>query len=296
MKCETIEKNIKKHVTADTNIFYYLGDGRIKKNDVVSNDEALWATPISIIEIISGAQKKWPERIAAVKAIIQNADYITPDPDEYFMSRVEDRAPNAQAVWIEYCKAMAQATSEEHLRQGVIDINEKKVRSIDIDCATQHRWLEYKTFYDNINSTCDDFVPGYAAALGRPPALTEMDGIRKIFRREFSTLSPFTLVPFVFWRLNYCARKFNRRDLFVEAEIDRAIDASASYVAVYSSYMTQHLTASNKLSWNDAGDLELFHYLQPNHYVATGESIRKKWGPVLNQAGLVHRVRWIKAI
>lgn len=127
MNNEITETNhIKSHVTADTNIFYYLGDGRVKKSDIVSNDEVLWATPISIIEIISGAKKKWPERVAAAKAIIKHADYITPDPDEYFMSIVEDRVPNTQAVWREYCTAMAHAVSEEHL-----------VRRIDIGFATQ---------------------------------------------------------------------------------------------------------------------------------------------------------------
>lgn len=267
----------KPHVTADTNIFYYLGDGSLKRKDIVSSSEELWAAPINILEIIS-SREDFSKRVSAARAILA-ADNIDIDPNEYLASLLEGRSPIADNNWKTICEALATATSEEKLWQ-----------TIDIAWAVDERCKEYAAFYCRTIHMCDKSVPGYTDACFRktqPPRMTKE--LREDFRKSIPILRQSRLQDYVSWRIAEEKKKNSGASFSATVEIEKAVsDVYNSYITMYIGYAEKLLVEGAKPDINDWGDLELFKHLHSGHYVVTAE---KKWVRIAEKAGLKEQVR-----
>lgn len=253
-------------ITADTMLFYYLGSGHLKKRDIVSSTESLWATPINVLELLSNLETdNWLERKKAARAILDNS-MIAPDPNEHFISITEGRLPLETDTYYNLCTILAESTSFTQLKEN-----------IDIDASAEEKLKYYERFANKAISMCDKFVPGYAKKVRRnkkPPVMNQ-----DLQKKFWETISSQLLL-----------------ELYTDGILDvdggkRASDAFSDYIAIYRGYIMRLLTEQLKPQPNDWGDLELFKYLQPGHYVATSE---ERWRKVAEKAEIAHRVRWIK--
>lgn len=266
----------KPHVTADTMFFYYLGNGSLKREDIVSSSEELWAAPINILEIISSTED-FSRRVAAARAMLA-ADNIAPDPNEYLVSLLEGRMPIVDNNWKIICEALASATSEKHL-----------VESIDIVWAVKKRCHDSEAFRYKTIMRCDKFVDGYADACLKNINLPRLkwDNLKN-FRDSLQMLQISMLQDFIVWRLDMEKELISRISLFTKEEIIHIIALYYNYITMYTGYIERLLTQSGKPDSNDWGDLELFKYLQTGHYVVTSEN---KWGAIAKKVGLEDQVR-----
>lgn len=267
----------KPHVTADTNIFYYLGDGSLKREDIVSSSEELWAAPINILEIIS-SREDFSKRVKAAKAILK-ADNIDIDPNEYLASLLEGRSPILNNSWKTYCEALADASTEEKLWQA-----------IDIAWAVEKRCKEYEAFYCRTIHMCDKSVLGYADACFRktqPPRMTKE--LREEFKKSIPMLRESKLQDYVTWRIAEEKNKNSGASFSATVEVEKAVsNVYNNYITMYIGYAEKLLVEGAKPDINDWGDLELFKHLHSGHYVLTAE---KKWGTIAEKAGLKEQVR-----
>lgn len=269
---------LKPHVTADTNIFYYLGNGSLKREDIISSSEELWAAPINIIELISSTQP-FPARVNAAKAILA-ADNLDSDPNEYLSSLLEGRSPNRPNSLLNACMTLASAPSEDKVWQTMSDFFE----------AVNKRCKEYEAFYCRTIHICDKSVPGYADACFRkeqPPRMTKE--LREDFRKEIPTLRQSKLQDYVSWRIAEEKKKNSGASFSTTVEIEKTVsEVYNSYITMYIGYAEKLLIEGTKPDINDWGDLELFKHLHSGHYLVTAED---KWGRIAEKHGLKEQVR-----
>lgn len=253
-------------VTADTMLFYYLGNGSLTKKDIIVSTEELWATPINVLELLSSLDTdNWLERRNAARAILDNA-MMAPDPNEHVASIIEGRQAVENDIYRNLCTILAESISLANLNA-----------SLDVAASAEEKQIYYERFANKAISMCDIFVPGYAKKVRRnkkPPVMKQ--GAQKKFWKMTST--QFLL------------------DIYIDNILDiegkeRASDAFSDYISIYRGYVMRLLTEQLKPQPNDWGDLELFKYLQPGHYVATSE---KRWKKIAEKVCLDKRVRWIK--
>jgi len=278
-------------VTADTNIFYYLGSGALSKEDVVGEGDALWATPINVLEILAGVSlEEWTERRDAATAIVQHADAMAADPEEHLAASIERRPAVGGNIWLEAAMALGQAKSEYELKQGVADFSERVVRVVDTPVAAAAKAKHYDDFKFDIIKVCDDLLPGYRAAIENgTQAPVAGKSVRDLLRRNLC--SPQFVVAVFFGGIVGRYRLIAARDVDLESDNTfLALRELAPYCGIYGAYLRELLTARRKPESNDWGDLELFLYLQPGTFVATTE---KKWWTIADLVGLGGRVRKI---
>lgn len=277
----------KTHLTADTNIFYYLGSGAISKSDIVGHHEELWATPVNVFELLAGVGVgNWLGRKQAAQAIIDFADSMAEDPEQHLVHLFRLTPQHGVLPWMDACRALADAKDEKELGRGVADFTNRVIRTVKYDLAAAAKEKHYRDFVEGMIDACDSELPGYAVAARnnrKLPALKK--AAKEKLQKKFSSGQAFA----VFLLFGLGGRfKLLTGGWPKKAALSSAISALAPYFAVYSEYMIDLLATPRKPEKNDWGDLELFMYLQPGTFVATGE---KKWLNIASQAGLGSRVR-----
>ncbi len=281
-------------VTADTNVFYYLGAGALPKEAVVGAGEELWATPVNVLEVVAGVPGgNWEQRRDAARGIVGCADQMSLDPEEHLMAIMTRQsiapAPN-DSLWLHGAKALAGAASEAELLGGVADFAERVVRTVKPTVATATKAEHYDGFKNDIIDVCESLLPGYRAAVAaRSQAPVVEKGSRKDVRAFLSSPEFVAAVFFAGLGERHRLCSGSALDLHSATTMDALRDL-APYCAVYGAYLRELLTARRKPEANDWGDLELFIFLQPETLVATAE---KKWWDIAKQAGLGGLVRKI---
>lgn len=279
-------------VTADTNIFYYLGLNRLSKNSFISSNEKLYATPINVLEIIAGVGlNKWQERRSAARAILDYADGMTLDPDTHLISII-DCSPKKQKIpWIEACEALASAAKASELTSGVSDFKKKVIRKVKTNIANTMKNSHYDDFIAKIVDMCDSILPGYKRAFTNNtsiPTIPKND--RTKFRKSLKSPDFFTTIFIQGLAERYkliqgVPLKFDPQNYV------QLITNLAPYIFAYGGYLHELLTARRKPEKNDWGDIDLFLYLQPDTYIATAE---RKWWTISKHANIDHRIKKIQ--
>ena len=275
-------------VTADTNVFYYLGNGSATKTNFVFEGEQLYATPVNALELVSGITlKSWKARKAAAAAIVENGVMLA-DPESHLVSIFKRSTAAPEDFWLEGMKALAQASSEDELGSGVSDFKEKVTRSVKTEFAKAFRASHYEDFVKDVAKACDQLVPGYADAVANQTQAPIVEKANRKAIREFF-LSPLFVATVFFGGLAHRYKLI--ANTTIDIQKDETFDALrdlAPYCAVYGAYLKGLATERRKPDVNDWGDLELFLYLQPDTYIVTAE---KRWRALAAEVGLESRVR-----
>src|SRR5437879_10019 len=138
------------NVVADTNLYYDLAEGRAKRADIVSGDEILFCSPLSVIEIVSKMdEKNFAQRRNAIRAMLDHGAKVIPDPQSFLTSNIFGHKLNHQPPeWVEVIKGVAGANTLKEMESGVTDRIERKVRTVSVDYMRQWRevideqWLQ----------------------------------------------------------------------------------------------------------------------------------------------------------
>lgn len=265
-------------VIADTNIFYNLSTNKLTKNQFVKNTERLYATPISLLEIVSRIDDfNWRERRDAAQAILQYAELIGDDPERHLAAMFGRRLNQQSFDWNRACHDVARAQCVTQLRSGVrIDLADRLYRE------------PYRIFTRKMIAVCDQVIPGYenAANAGKhapkfPKAKRE--SFRKFLKNDYFFTNTLLVLSEKVPYITGCRPSISG--------MKHGFDALSPYAKIYAGYLLELLTTGRKPDKNDFGDLEIFKYLQPGGFVVTAE---EKWQQIASHVGLEKMVRIVK--
>ncbi len=289
-------------IVADTNVFYYLANGRVNVNQFVQGREVLCCSPLSIIEIISGMdQESFDRRQNAARAILDSRATILVDPQSFLTRDVFGHQLGVETVnWMEILQAVAQSPNLESLASGVPDFRQMRVRTVSVDYLRQWRetidtqWREdlLDVLRDNLANFDEVYAALRAGGRGAPPRL------RGDRRNRF-----LAFINSPEWYVEQL-RALYQRSLHYAAEphnpdlgaanvrvIGDFVDRLACYMAVYGRYVHRLLVDGAFPQQNDSGDIELFLYsTSDDTVVATAERL---WHRLAREAGYEQRVRLV---
>jgi len=291
------------NIVADTNIYYDLAEGRAKHADIVSGDDILFCSPLSIIEIISKMDDtNFEPRRNAIRAMLDHGAKVIPDPQSFLTQNIFGHKLNHQSPdWMDVMKGVGGAKTLKDLELGVIDRLERKVRTVSVDYMRQWRevideqWLQdlldiMRDQFANFDETYKAIKEGKNSS---PPKL------RKEKKKSF-----LDFINSPEWYIEQMRALYQRSLHYAEEPYasdpgtmtpDKFLAMLAKLVChmgVYSEYVKSILTEGRLPALNDSGDMELMIYtVNDSHIVATAEN---KWPEFAKRAGFENRVRHIK--
>lgn len=290
-------------IIADTNLYYDLAGGLVKRADFVSGTEDLGCSPLSIIEVVSKMDEhNFEKRRGAVRAMLDHGAKVVPDPQSFLTRDIFGHKLNHETPkWMEVMKAVAGAAALKELESGVADRIERKIRTVSVDYMRQWRevideqWLQ--DLLDIMRDQFANFDEVYKAIKEGKKSTTPK--LRKEKKKSF-----LDFINSPEWYIEQ-SRALYQRSLHYAAE-PYAPDPAAMtpekfvamivrllcYMGVYSEYVKSILTEGRLPDLNDSGDMELMVYtVDDNHIVATAEV---KWPEFAKRAGFEKRVRHVK--
>jgi hypothetical protein len=291
------------HVIADTNLYYDLADHRVKRAQIVSADEVLFCSPLSIIEIVSKMNDaNFLQRRNAIRAMLEHDAKIIPDPQTFltrfiFCHKLNHEAPD----WLDLIKAVAAADNLKDLESGVIDRVERKVRTISVDYMRQWRevideqWLQ--DLLDIVKDQFANFEEVYkalkAGSRSSPPKLRKEK--KKSFLEFINSPEWYIEQSRALYQrsLHYAEEPYAPEPRTTSPDAFMAMLANTlCYMGIYSEYVKSILTEGRLPTLNDSGDMELMIYtIDDGHILATAEA---KWPQLAERAGFPKRVRHVK--
>jgi hypothetical protein len=286
------------HIIADTNVFYNLGAGHTKREQVVAAGDNLYYSPVSVLEIVGKVSDlNFEQRKAAANAILDSGAKQLCDPELHLTRLFGLKAAEEPFDWSQAIIAVAQAADPAALSAGVADYSDRVLRRVSVDEAGKWRGVTEQQWKDDMLKLMGEQIPKFGAwyklskeerAKKNRPRLT---GEKK---QEFikGTRTHDWLVTFV----NACLeRSLFKADLPDEPPpgfADNYVKAAGKvtcYAMVYTHYLIKLFTEDMLPQMNDSGDLELFLYAtDDDHIIATSE---KRWLDIAARAGFQQRVR-----
>lgn len=262
------------NLIADTNVWYWISDGRRDPIRLKAGGNRLIAHPISILEIVSGIRKEsYEKRRAAAQALLDHADEIVEDPESHLvhLCGLEPRAGSA-LEWRDIILAVARSTSVSEIAAGVIDTVARRRLSVDLRLIKSMHDDHWTDFRDTVVDTLDTHCPGYkeARACGTriridgedEPEYREIlksDGIKRmlagaVFNRALLAKGLPPRLP------------TDQEYADVEPSIKCYLDAYVEYIIRCATEFTPQK--------NDLGDSECFIYLQGSNCFLSSD---KRW-------------------
>jgi hypothetical protein len=293
------------NVVADTNLYYDLAEGRVKRADIVSGDEVLICSPLSVIEIVSKMdEKNFVPRRNAIRAMLENGARVFPDPQSFLTSNIFVHKLNHQPPdWMDVMKGIAGAGALKDLESGVIDRIERKVRTVSVDSMRQWRevideqWLQ--DLLDIMRDQFANFDEVYKAIKeGRKSTTPKLRKEKKKSFLEFINSPEWYIEQLraLYQRsLHYAVEPYVPDPGTMTPDKFLAMLTNLlCYMGVYSEYVESILTEGRLPALNDSGDMELMIYaVNDAHILATAEG---KWPEFAKRAGFEQRVRHVKHV
>lgn len=291
------------YVVADTNLYYDLAEGRAKREDIVSGDEVLSCSPLSVIEIVSKMdEKNFVQRRDAVRAMLNHNAVVIPDPQSFLTHNIFGHKLNRESPdWVEVIKGVAGANTLKELDSGVLDRIEWKVRTVSVDFMRQWRevideqWLQ--DLLDIMRDQFANFDDVYKALKeGKKSSSPKLRKEKKKSFLEFINSPDWYIEQLraLYQRsLHYAEEPYGPDPATMTPDKFLAMLANlACYMGVYSEYVKSILTEGRLPALNDSGDMELMVYtVNDTQILATAEG---KWPEFAKRAGFEKRVRHVK--
>jgi len=282
------EPRAKTHLICDTNVFRYLGNGRLSEADILKPEETVCYTAIAAVELGSHIEKDFQAKKRACMAIRDLSARQLPDPDSFVAGALDLELAEASEDWSDVIEIIAKADSEEELTETGIRYPDGSRRWLDARYADRFRRNAEGPYIDALLRLASDEIPDLASwraqRTGHPPKLKGDQKTRFL-----------QLVGSREWWVTAVSIEWERvRSVAKAAPLRPPTDAASLVVflcpcAIYTQYLRDVLVAGRQVESNDFGDLRLFDYsVSDNHIIVTAE---KKWSRIAKAAGFSERVR-----
>ena len=132
-------------VLADTNIFYYLGNGLISLSDVCTSADTLCISPISVLEIVAGTDSHTRnEKRRACQAILNSNAIMLEELDRWVPLALGIVPPKPLDDWLgivrKYCDAVFFERETGRLKYWCKDERTNHRWTADLDIGFVNRW------------------------------------------------------------------------------------------------------------------------------------------------------------
>lgn len=261
------------NLIADTNVWYWISDGRRNPSVLKSGGNRLIAHPISILEIIADINDdNYAKRRAAAQAILDHADDTAKDSESHLVL-LWGLEPRALALdWRDLIVTVAKSHSVAEITTGVNDVPTMRRLTVNIALIKSLRDVQWNDFCTSVVAALDHHCPGYKAARLRGERISIDLEHQPEYRKVLSSEE--------FQR--YLAVAIFARALLVndlpyripsEAEFAQALPNLKCYLDAYSEYIFRCATQFAPQR-NDLGDSECFLYLQGTNSFLSSD---KRW-------------------
>jgi hypothetical protein len=268
------------NLIADTNVWYWISDGRRNPSVLKAGGNRLIAHPISILEIVSEMHEvNYATRRAAAQALLDHSDEIVEDTESHLV-RLWGLVPRAfELDWRDIVFAVARSSSLSEITSGVVDPGTRRRLSVNLPAMKSMRDAHWRDFHDTVVSALDTHCPGYKEARQRGARI----GIDQQDERAYAQ----TLRSAEFKRVLAIA-VFNRALLAKElppreptdSELAVAAPKIRCYLDAYVEYIIRCATDFSPQP-NDLGDSECFIYLQGSNSFLSSD---KRWVRIARSA------------
>jgi predicted nucleic acid-binding protein len=261
------------NLIADTNVWYDISEGTRTPRNLKACGNRLVATPISVLEIVSGITKdNFAQRKNAVRAILDHADEITEDSESHLVSLGALKADRPEFAWKDVLLAVSQASFIDELQTGVPDPTANVKRTIDLEFLKQWRSTQWSLFKQDIEEALDQHIPGYGAARASGQRAKIVKALKEPYKTvlrsdEFKRF----VIGAVFQRALMAAEQPFREP--TQEEGSRGEQLLSPYANAYIEYVIGCGTEFAPDS-NDLGDSESFLYLQGDNRFLSRD---KRW-------------------
>lgn len=286
----------------DTNVFYTLGSGCVKKHEICGRGERLYYTPMSVLELAGKlSTQSFEQRRAAARAILDVKAIQLPDPDFYKTGLYGYRMKGGPLDLSDAVKAMASSRDISNLRSGVFDHAAQVVRGVNLGNAKHWRGVFGNQWEDDMLRRMRNDIPGFARWHDRDPncrrAAPKLRRKDKDFLRKAVETS-----EWLDWMLVACQPMAAYEGSPPQRPCEptpeqmkhcsKARERIRCYARVYGEYLVRLQTDRALPCANDSIDLEFFIYCIDDHHIfVTSE---KKLVALAQRAGFSQRVRQVK--
>lgn len=261
------------NLIADTNVWYWISDGRRDPLLLKAGGNRLIAHPISILEMVSEIDAtNYGKRRAAANALLVHADEIVEDPESHLV-RLWGHQPRRLTIdWRDIVLAVARSSSALEITTGVVDTETQRNLSVNLQLMRGMRDVHWTDFRDQVVDALDTHCPGYKQARESGTRIS----IDPRLALEYKT----TLRSDTFKRVLATAI-FNRallaQDLPPREPTNEEYTVAAPkikcYLDAYVEYIIRCATDFTPQP-NDLGDSECFLYLQGTNCFLSSD---KRW-------------------
>lgn len=261
------------NLIADTNVWYDISEGTRSPRALKMWGDRLIATPISVLEIVSGiTEENFAKRRNAVRAILDHADEIIEDSESHLVSLWALEADRPKFAWKDVLLAVSQASSVVELQTGVPDPAANVKRTIGLEFLKAWRSKEWNQFNEDMEDALDQHIPGYKAARARG----RRAGINRALKEPYKGVlrsDEFKrfIIGAVFQRALLAAEQPCRAP--TQEEYSRGEQLLSPYVSAYIEFVISCATEFAPEP-NDLGDSESFLYLQDDNRFLSRD---KRW-------------------
>ena len=246
---------------ADTNVWYWISDGRRDPVVLKTGGNRLIAHPISILEIVSEIDSaNYAKRRAAAQALLEHADQIVEDPESHLV-RLWGLEPRALALdWRDIVLAVALSTSVGEITTGVIDVATRRRLSVDLPLIKSMRVAHWTDFRDTVVDALDVHCPGYKEAREQGTRISIDSRDETEYRKVLKSDDFKRVLATAIFNRALLAKDLPPREP-TDQEYFNAARMIKCYLDAYVEYIIRCATEFTPQP-NDLGDSECFIYLQ----------------------------------
>jgi hypothetical protein len=153
------------NLIADTNVWYWISDGRRDPGVLKAGGNRLIAHPISILEIVSEIDDaNYGKRRAAAQALLDHADQIVEDSESHLVRLWGLEVRGLAVDWRDIILTVVRSMSASEITTGVIDATTGRRLSVDLPLMKLMRDAHWTDFRDTVVNALDVHCPGYKEA------------------------------------------------------------------------------------------------------------------------------------